>query len=543
VHSPPQDLVAALAGHYALEELVGQGGMATVYRARDLKHGRNVAVKVLRPDLAAAIGTDRFLQEIRIAAQLQHPNVLPLLDSGTALDPTAQPPNRPTAYLYFVMPLVVGESLRSLLIRRRRLEPREALPIVREVADALSYAHRQGVLHRDIKPENILLSEGHAIVTDFGIAKAVITAGGQQLTRSGFPLGTPGYMSPEQAAGRADLGTTTDVFSLACVLYEMLIGETPGMWLEAEAVRLGRVADASPEHRERLDRLPGGLERALVKALAMRPELRYTSPADFVDAVEQGLAGGPRYREPEMRQIIERAAALEATEPTQGDDYAVSLGGLQRIGAEAGIRPTHVKDAAQAVAEPVEGLVPGGVLGIRSKVELQRILDARVGREDYALVLEEIRSTLGQMGQLEATLDDSFAWSSVPRSSGRRANVLVGPRADGTRIRISEDDVAPQAIIFAPLGAGSAVLVGIVGAILHNATGSDLAAALIGGAVGLTAFFSAWGGLRWLHRRQMEKRFKTLSGLLNRLEAIVLRRGHGSDVRRSDAGVKELKSG
>ena len=542
MHSLPQDLVAALADRYALEELVGQGGMATVYRARDLKHGRNVAVKVLRPDLAAAIGTERFLREIQIAAQLQHPNILTLLDSGTAEDPTAQPPDRRTAYLYFVMPLVVGESVRGLLNRRRYLELREALPIVREVADALSYAHRQNIVHRDIKPENILLSEGHAVVTDFGIAKAVITAGGEQLTRSGFPLGTPGYMSPEQAAGRADLGTTTDVFSLACVLYEMLIGETPGMWLEAEAVRLGRVADASPEHRERLDRLPGGLERVLVKALAMRPELRYASPADFVDAVEQSLAGGPRYREPEMRQIIERAAALDATEPTQGDDYAVSLGGLQRIGAEAGIRPTHVAEAASALGQPAGALVRGGPLGIRAKVELQGGVDARVTREDYALVLDEIRSTLGQMGQLEATLDDSFAWSSVPRS-GRRTNVVVGPRADSTRIRIIDDDVTPQGVVFAPLGAGSAVLVGITGAIVSGAGWSDLAAALVGGAVGLTAFFSAWSGLRWLHRRQMERRFKMLSGLLARLEAIVLGRGRGAEARHPGPAVKELKSG
>jgi len=504
--------------------------MATVYRARDLKHARHVAVKVLRPDLAAAIGTERFLHEIEIAAQLNHPHVLTLIDSGEA-----------SGFLYFVMPLVVGESLRSLLIRRQRLEPREALPVVREVADALSYAHRQGVLHRDIKPENILLSEGHAIVTDFGIAKAVITAGGQQLTRSGFPLGTPGYMSPEQAAGRADLAATTDVFSLACVLYEMLVGETPGMWLEAEAVRLGHMADASPEHRERLDRLPGGLERALVKALALRAELRFVSPGDFVDAVEQSLAGGPQFREREVREIIGRAAEIEATAPTQGDDYAVSLGGLQRIGAEVGIRPTHVADAARALADPAGGLVRGGVLGIRSQVELQRVVDARVSRADYSLVLDEVRSTLGHMGQLEATLDDSFAWSSGGR--GRRANVIVSPRDDGTRIRISDDDISPQAVIFAPLGAGSAVLTGIAGAIVSNAGWSGLTAALIAGAVGLTAFFSSWGGLRWLHRRQMQKRFGLLSGLMARLEAIVQGRRRRPGAEQSDANVRELTRG
>jgi serine/threonine-protein kinase len=188
--------------------------MATVYLARDVRHGRDVAVKVLRPDLAELIGTERFLHEIEIAAQLTHPHILTLIDSGAA-----------DAFLYFVMPFVDGPSLRGLLNEKRRLDVKLAVGLAREVADALDYAHRRGIVHRDIKPENVLLSEGHAVVTDFGIAKALITAGDQRLTRSGFPLGTLGYMSPEQAAGRTDLDATTDVFSLACVAYEMLVGE------------------------------------------------------------------------------------------------------------------------------------------------------------------------------------------------------------------------------------------------------------------------------------------------------------------------------
>jgi hypothetical protein len=528
----PESLAEALAEHYRLESVIGKGGMATVYRARDLKHGRSVAVKVLRPELAAAIGSERFLREIEIAAGLNHPHIVPLHDSGRAAGLSS---GHAVEFLYFVMPVVEGESVRDLLLRRVRLEPHEALPIVKEVADALGYAHRQGLVHRDVKPENILLSEGHAVVTDFGIAKAVITAGGEQLTRSGFPLGTPGYMSPEQAAGRTDLDATTDVYGLACVLYEMLVGATPGMWLEAESVRLGRFAEPCTEHRALLDRLPSGLERALVKALAMRCELRYKTPTEFADAVEGSLSGGPRFREQRAKQILERAAAIEAGKPTAGEDFALSLGGVQRIGAEAGIRPEHVEEAALGLQEPGGGLVRGDVLGVRSKLDLLRIVDAEISRADYAPLLDEIRSTLGEMGQLEATLDESFAWSSRPGGTGRKAHVVVNPQGASTRIRISDDDAGPgQAIVLLPLGVGSLVLLGITGAIVTGAGGSDVVGALVGGAVSLSAFASSFAGLRWFHRRQMRKRFAKLSGLLGRLQGIVLQRGRKS-------GLKVLK--
>jgi hypothetical protein len=522
----PTILANALADRYALDRVIGQGGMATVYGARDVRHGRVVAVKVLRPELAAAIGTERFLKEIEIAAGLTHPNILTLIDSGTV---AGQQGDQAVEFLYYVMPFITGESLRDLLLRRLRLEPNEALPIIKEAADALSYAHRQGLVHRDVKPENILLSEGHAVVTDFGIAKAVITAGGEQLTRSGFPLGTPGYMSPEQAAGRADLDATTDVYGLACVLYEMLVGETPGMWLEAEAVKLGRFTEASSDHRAALDKLPGRLERVLVKALAMRPSLRYGTPTEFAFDVESCLEHRPMYREAEAKQLIERAAELEIDNPTQGSEYALSMGGVQRVAAEAGIRPELVEEAARRLEPHEEGLVPGGVLGIRQEFVLERRADVSIARADYAAVLDEIRTTLGEMGQLEATLDDSFAWSSNARSSGRRAHILVGPSPGGTRIRIRDNDVAPAGIIFAPLGAGSAVLVGITGAIVSGAGLTDLTAAVAAGVVGLTAFFSGWGGLRFLHRRQMQRRFEKLTGLIARLESIVRDRGTNAD--------------
>src|SRR5438552_12793913 len=200
-------LAAALADRYRIERELGQGGMATVYLAEDLKHRRKVAIKVLKPELAAAIGGERFLREIETTANLRHPHILPLYDSGRT---GGQTDGRTDDFLYYVMPLVEGESLRDRLTREKQLPVDDALRIAREVADALSYAHSRGVIHRDIKPENILLESGHAVVADFGIAKAVRAAGGEALTRTGMAVGTPTDMSPEQAAGAQDLDGRSD---------------------------------------------------------------------------------------------------------------------------------------------------------------------------------------------------------------------------------------------------------------------------------------------------------------------------------------------
>ena len=199
--------------------------MATVYLANDLRHHRQVAIKVLRPDLAAALGPERFLREIETAARLQHPHILPLHDSGDA-----------DGFLYYVMPYVEGESLRQRLVREKQLPLEDALQITGAVASALSYAHSHDVVHRDIKPENILLSGGEAVVADFGIARAVTAAGGDKLTMTGIAVGTPTYMSPEQAAGGAQLDGRSDVYSLGCVLYEMLAGEPPFTGPTAQAI-------------------------------------------------------------------------------------------------------------------------------------------------------------------------------------------------------------------------------------------------------------------------------------------------------------------
>ena len=217
-------LSAALGDRYRFERELGRGGMATVYLAEDFKHHRRVAVKVLRPELAASIGAERFLREIETTANLRHPHILPLYDSGDVEDPGDSAGGR---FLFYVMPFVEGETLRARLDRERQLPIDDALRIAREVSDALSYAHARGIIHRDIKPENILLEGGHAVVADFGIARAVGAAGADSLTGSGITVGTPAYMSPEQASADHDLDGRSDLYALGCVLYEMLAGQPP----------------------------------------------------------------------------------------------------------------------------------------------------------------------------------------------------------------------------------------------------------------------------------------------------------------------------
>src|SRR2546427_2916591 len=231
-------LNAALAGRYAIERELGSGGMATVYLAHDVKHHRPVAVKVLRPEVAAALGPDRFLREVEIAARLNHPHILALYDSGEA-----------NGFLFYVMPYVAGESLRHRLAREKQLPVEEALGIARHIASALGHAHAQNVIHRDVKPENILLYEGEAMVADFGIALAVSAAAGERLTETGLVVGTPEYMSPEQALGERELHARSDVYSLGCVLYEMLAGEPPYTGPTAQAVIAKRLTDPVPPPR------------------------------------------------------------------------------------------------------------------------------------------------------------------------------------------------------------------------------------------------------------------------------------------------------
>jgi len=506
-------LQSALPDHYLLERAIGRGGMATVYLAQDTKHKRKVAVKVLRPDIAASIGADRFLQEIEIAASLNHPHILMLIDSGQSGE-----------FLYYVMPFVSGESLRDWLNREKRLNPETSVVVTKEVADALDYAHRQGVVHRDIKPENVLFSEGHAVVADFGIAKAIMTAGTGNLTRSGFPLGTPGYMSPEQAAGQTDLDARSDVYSLACVVYECLVGDIPGMWVPDETLRMRRFVDAPPDHRERLDLLPGSLEQILVQAMALRPNGRYPTPGRFVADLELSLVRGPRFDDEQAKQIVAKAAELQAAKPTESDGY--SLGGIQQAAAEVGIPPEQVDEAVDALNTVTGGLVRGGIFGISPALELESFVGTEISEVDYAQLLEEIRVTLGEIGDINETLGNALSWSSPTQGTGRKAQILISPGAGRTRIRINDDDSVTSGIVMIPVLAVSLVLIGVTGAILAEGFGLPTLTTVVGalGASG-TFFTTSYWLARRSHQRWMAKRFDLISGLMDRLVSYVRERG------------------
>jgi serine/threonine-protein kinase len=281
MNDAPSRLAAALADRYRLERELGQGGMATVYLAEDLKHHRNVAVKVLRPELAAVIGAERFLSEIRTTANLQHPHILPLFDSGEA-----------DSFLFYVMPFVEGESLRDRLNREKQLPVADAVRIAAEIAGALDYAHRHNVIHRDVKPENILLHDGRALVADFGIALAASKAGGTRMTETGMSLGTPTYMSPEQAMGEREITARSDVYALGCVTYEMLVGDPPFLGGTAQAI-VAKVMTEKPVPPSRMrDTIPSCVEDAVLTALEKLPADRFATAAEFAAA----LAGGTTAR-------------------------------------------------------------------------------------------------------------------------------------------------------------------------------------------------------------------------------------------------------
>ncbi len=339
-------LAAALSDRYRIDRELGAGGMATVYLAHDLKHERDVAIKVLHPDLGAALGGERFLSEIKTTAKLQHPHILPLLDSGAA-----------DGLLYYVMPLVTGETLRARLERERQLPIDDAVRIAREVADALGSAHVLGIIHRDIKPENILLQGGHALVADFGIALAVQSAGGARMTQTGLSLGTPQYMSPEQAMGEKVIDLRSDIYALGAVTYEMLVGEAPFTGPTVQAI-VARVLTEEPRSIA-LQRkaVPESVENAVMRALEKLPADRFASAAEFVTALRDGATGqrsvasrrAPRASISKWRVIgtgaamlalgmavgrfaLQRSAAVEATRA-----FSIALPDSVRVAFQGGL--------------------------------------------------------------------------------------------------------------------------------------------------------------------------------------------------------------
>jgi len=305
-------LTAALADRYRIERELGQGGMATVYLAHDLKHDRKVALKVLRPELAVVIGAERFLAEIKTTANLQHPHILALHDSGKI-----------KGTVFYVMPFVEGESLRDRLAREKQLPVADAVRIATEVAGALDYAHRHGVIHRDIKPENILLHEGRALVADFGIALAA-TSAGSRMTETGMSLGTPHYMSPEQAMGERDLDARTDVYALGCVLYEMLTGQPPFTGPTAQAIVAKVMTEKPAPPSATRETVPEEIEDAVLTALAKLPADRFASAAAFAAA----LSGGPGAAGTSQRRP---AASGTATAGVPWRRRAMALGALTAV--------------------------------------------------------------------------------------------------------------------------------------------------------------------------------------------------------------------
>ena len=267
-------LTAALADRYRILRELGAGGMATVYLAADLKHDRQVAIKVLKPELAAVLGADRFVVEIKTTAALQHPHILPLFDSGTA-----------DGFLYYVMPFIEGETLRAKLDRESQLGVEEAVRITTQVADALDYAHRHGVIHRDIKPENILMHDGRPMVADFGIALAVSAAAGGRMTETGLSLGTPHYMSPEQATADKEITGRADIYSLASVLYEMLTGDPPHTGASAQQIIMKIITESAAPVTKARKNVPPNVAAALAQALEKLPADRFESAKAFAEAL------------------------------------------------------------------------------------------------------------------------------------------------------------------------------------------------------------------------------------------------------------------
>jgi tRNA A-37 threonylcarbamoyl transferase component Bud32/tetratricopeptide (TPR) repeat protein len=430
VTAAPSDIRTALIGRYDVEREIGRGGSATVYLARDEKHRRLVAIKVLDPDVGAALGADRFAGEIRVTANLQHPNILPLFDSGDA-----------NGALFYVMPFVEGESLRVRLEREGALAIDESIRIVTAVAHAIDYAHRRGIIHRDIKPENIMFSDGVPVVADFGIAKAIAAACGNRpdrdagatdlpsvaLTMVGMSLGTPAYMSPEQAMGEVDIDGRSDVYALGCLLYEMLTGKLPFDGPTSHAIIAKHLMTPVPSVRDLREAVPPMIDAAVARAMAKEPAARFATPAEFGAALVAAPAVEPkpdysRSDEPltrtsapfvgRQKELGELLARLGATE--QGS------GGLVLIGGEPGVGKTRLVEAVL-----VEARARGCFCTLGHCYEME-------GAPPYLPMVEQVEYAMrvAPPGRLRAALGDSAAEIARVVPSLRQAFPDIGPPLD-----------------------------------------------------------------------------------------------------------------
>ena len=358
---PVTPIAAALADRYTIERELGRGGMATVYLAEEKKHGRKVAIKVLRAEITAALGTERFLREIGIAAQLSHPHIVPLIDSGEA-----------GGLLYYVQPHVPGGSLRERLLQHRPLAIKDALRIAQEVGAGLDFAHRKGFVHRDVKPENILFADGHAVLADFGVARACCDAdestGRAPVTEVGIAVGTPEYMSPEQASGEADLGTASDVYSLACVVYEMLAGEPPFSGAGPRAIMAKHVTERPRPIRGLRPDVPPTLQQALTRALEKNPEERFTTAAEFVTALVTGEGTG---RAPVTTRSIAVLPFVNASPETENEYLSDGITDelIDALAKISGLRVSSRTSVFALKGKPLDVRAVGALLGVSVVLE------------------------------------------------------------------------------------------------------------------------------------------------------------------------------
>ncbi len=437
------ELAKSLAGRYQLERELGRGGMATVYLAHDVRHDRPVALKVLHPDLANALGPERFQREIKLAARLQHPHILTVHDSG-----------EDAGQLWFTMPFVEGETLRERLAREKQLPVEDAVRIAREAADALDYAHRHGVVHRDIKPENILLSEGHALVADFGIARAP-GDGGAQLTQTGTSVGTAAYMSPEQAAGERDVDGRSDIYSLAIVLYEMLAGETPFAAATPQATIARRFTETPAPINSIRDTVPAAVDGAVQKALARTTADRFATARQFADALAPSTSTVPTTAAPSRA----KRRAIPSSFAMLGIGILIGLGVLFAwrrhspavAASDAGIRRLAVLPF-ENLGDSTDAYFADGVTdAVRGKLTALSGLEviARASSEQYRGHDKSPQQIADELG-VRYLLTGTVRWAKSPDGGSR---VQVSPElvevGDGTaRSRWQQPFDAPLTDVF-----------------------------------------------------------------------------------------------
>ncbi len=412
-------LQTALAGKYEIERELGQGGMAIVYLAQDVKHERKVAIKVLRAELAASLGADRFVREIKTTANLQHPHILPLYDSGEA-----------DGFLFYVMPFVEGESLGDLVKREKQLPLEDALRYTREVADALHYAHERGIVHRDIKPDNIMITGGHAVVADFGIAGAVTAAGGNKLTQTGMAVGTPAYMAPEQAVGQ-EVDGRADIYSLACALYEMLVGEIPFTGNTPQAVMARHAMEEVPRPSIVRNTVPTDLEEAILCAMNKAPADRFKTAAEFSEALAFVDTATATHRRPTATTTVYKRPGA-----TQSRGLAIGLSAVVVVAvgvtlwqllptSDSGTRASGIAglDPNSVAVLYFEDLTPGG--------ELTYLADG---------ITEGLIDQLSQVRELDVISRNGvepYRGGAVSRDSIARA-LRVGSLIEGSVEKIGE---------------------------------------------------------------------------------------------------------